>query len=142
MLKGCLYRKFFGDDKMFGKKKKEDVQPVPQQVPQQMQPIQQPPFQYQQQPPVQQTQSMQPMIHQQMEEPTKFSIAERGMTQIPMTIVSGSGQVIQTGEMQEKEVIRIIYNLSMDDLVEILAGTPKNSSINVKIKELMKRLVK
>ena len=137
-LKGCLYRKFFmkGDDEMFGKKKKEDQVQIP---PPQQQP--QPPQSYPQQPPFQQPQQLSQMV-QPIETPTPFCISERATIQTPQMFSAESGQLVPTGQMETKQQIMIIYNLSVEDLLAILSGTPQESAINMKVKDLLKRLMK
>jgi len=143
MIKGCLYRKFFGDDKMFGKKKKEDVPqqqpPSQQQMPQFQPQISQQPMYQQQQPPMPQP-LMMPM--QPVETPTPFCISERVVQQVPQMMQAGSGQLVPTGQMETKETIKIIQNLSFEDLLIIVQSVPLNSAISMKIKELMKRMMK
>jgi len=142
-LKGCLYRKFFGDDKMFGKKKKEDV---PQQQPQIQPPYpqpqipQQPMYPQQQQPQMPMPQPMMPM--QPVETPTPFCISERIVQQVPQMMQAGSGQLVPTGQMENKETIKIIQNLSLEDLLTIVQSVSSNSAISMKVKELMKRMMK
>jgi hypothetical protein len=138
MLKGCLYRKLFGDDEMFGKKKKEidqvQIPPPqpPQMYPQQPQPQFQPQSQFQQ--PIPQ---MMPI-----ETPTPFCISERATIQTPQMLPSESGQFVPSGQMEMKQQIRIIHNLSIEDLLTIISGTPLDSAINMKVKDLLKRLMK
>jgi hypothetical protein len=153
MLKGYLWRKLIkkGDDDMFGKKKQIDMKELEEMKKkiEGMQQVGQPAYtgQPQFQPPVPQAQfPQQPIpIAQPLPPPeilTPFCISERATTQVAQMIPAGSGQLVPTGQMETKEVIKIVYNLSLEDLIAIVANTPEKANIHVKVKELLKRMIK
>lgn len=131
---------------MFGKKKtppleiptqSQDVQSVRDRIEARIQPPQ-PPVAQQPQPSYQPTQQIQAVP----ETPTRFCIAERAMIEQPQMVTTDSGQVISTGQFQMRETIRIISNLNFEEMIDIVSNTPSNSSIHVKIKDLMKKMIK
>jgi hypothetical protein len=126
---------------MFGKKKtpileippqSQDVQSVRDRIEARVQPQVAPQPAYQ---PVQQVQAM-------PETSTRFCIAERAMIEQPQMVTADSGQVISTGQFQMRETIRIISNLSFEEMIDIVSNTPSNSSIHIKIRDLMKKMIK
>jgi len=135
---------------VFGKKKKKPmVEPAtPQDLripPQQPQIPQQPQPTYQQPPPyIPQQQTPRPPVPQPpIEVQTPFCIAERAMVQTPETMIAPeSGQFVSTGQMQMREQIRILHNLSLEDLIQIVANTQETIPIHVKVKSLLKRMMK
>lgn len=141
-LKGYLYRKFWGDKEMFGRKKKEDkekelealkaqisqkgMQPA---YPQQFQPIGQP------------VQTAPSPVSGEISTP--YFIGERVRIERQKQIVSGTGQIIDSPEKEIVDTLNVIHQLTVDDLIDLSKGLiSKTSLLSQKAKTLIEQKFK
>jgi hypothetical protein len=61
---------------------------------------------------------------------TAYFIGKKEITQEKQTIETKSGQIIELPESTTREIIKDIYQLTKQDLVEIIKGASENSAIH------------